>query len=444
MNIGSIRYFAIWIKDDRWDTLSRVSRSSVTFYSVIGIVNALLFLYLSYNIDLFFEIDPHQLEVFAWILRIMAIGSIFNWISSVLIQLLSANEELSWINKIALVSSSLAFCSALLAIEFNLSLSDYFILYTISTLSVFPLYLYKLRNFPLKFSDLLSPTWDWIAYKEVWAYSIAIFIMSIFQFTANNIRPILLNNFAGDGIRVMTDYKVLQTIAMLLIAFGAVFTQVLLPSISKLYESNDKKRLDDLVYNGTKYLTIFFSLLVFPIILNAKPILSIYMGAEYGELSVWLIIWCLTVFLILHNAPVSSLVLASGKTKALVYSSAISCIISIAITIVFANSLNVGAAVLGYLVYVAIQIGFYYIYYIPKVLGFRSIYLFTNSFIIPSLLGGITATSIYFTSEIYLTDTSDYLLLISNSTLFIIIYSLSLKFFVIKKHELQRIIDNFR
>lgn len=439
MNIGSIRFFSIWIKNDQWHTLSKVSRSSVTFYGIVGILNALLFLYLSYNLDLIFEIDPNQTEIFAWVLRIMAIGSIFNWISSVLIQLLSANEELSWINGVAIVSSSLAFGSALLSIKFNISLTGYFILFTISTLSVFPFYLYKLREFPLEISKLLSPIWDWLAYKEVWSYSIAIFIMSVFQFTANNIRPLLLNNFASQGISVMTDYRVLQTIVMLLLAFGSVFTQVLLPSVSKLYESKDKKKLDDLVYNGTKYLTVFFSFIVFPIIINAEPLLKVYMGIEYGELSLWLILWCLTAFLIIHNTPISSLVLASGKTRALVYSSAISCIISIPITILLAETLNVGAAVIGYLVYVLIQIGFYYFYYIPKVLGFNSTFLFINSFLFPSALGGIAALLIYYFNDVIFHDSANLFRIFLNTILFIIIYSVLLKLFVLKKHEFQRI-----
>ncbi len=439
MNIGSIRFFSIWIKENRWDTLSKVSRSSITFYGIVGMLNALLFLYLSFNIDLFLEIDVNQTEVFAWILRIMAVGSIFNWITSVLTQLLSANEELSWINKMAIVASSLIFGSALLAIGFNLSLTSYFIFYTISALSVFPFYLFKLKKFPLKLNDLLLPMWDWLAYKEVWGYGISIFIMSVFQFTANNIRPILLNNFASQGISVLTDYRVLQTIVMLLIAFGSVFTQVLLPSVSKLYQSNEKTKLDDLVYNGTKYLTIFFSFIVFPILLNAENILLIYMGPEYGKLSIWLILWCLTAFLILHNAPVSSLVLASGKTRALVYSSAISCIISIPITIIFAETLNVGAAVIGYLVYVLIQIGFYYLYYIPRVLGFKSIFLFVNSFLFPTILGGVAALSIYYINKIVGNNPSDLFSLFMNTIIFIIIYSILLKLFVLKKHEFLRI-----
>ena len=145
-----------------------------------------------------------------------------------------------------------------------------------------------------------------------------------------------------------------------------------------------------MVIEATKYISVFLCLIVFVLILNASDILLLYMGEDYQYLAIWMIIWLLTVLLSMHNTPVASLVLSSGKTRQLVYSSAAACVISLPITVIFAPRLNVGAAVVGYFVYMIIQIGFFYVYYIPKVLKLDNGKIFFGSFF-PSLLGAFIA-----------------------------------------------------
>src|SRR5690606_2322369 len=261
----------------------------------------------------------------------------------------------------------LNFVVALAAIQFQWSLTVYFVVYTLSTLVPIPLYVYRLGVFPVSRKGLLTPQWDGGAFREILTYSLAIFIMGIFQLTANNLRPLLLGRFA-DGVEVLTDYRVIQTIAMLIVAFGGVFMQVLLPSASKAYAEGNQERIERMVFEATKYISVFLGFMVFVLILNAEDLLLLYMGKGYEDLAVWLSLWLLTVLLNMHNTPVASLVLSTGKTRFLVYSSAAACVVSLPITVVFAESLGVGAAVVGYLVYMVLQIGFFYVYYIPNVL----------------------------------------------------------------------------
>lgn len=438
MNIGSIRFFSMWIAQKEWTKIGNVSRSSVVFYGTIGIINAVVFVVMGHTAGSFFKLTPDQAPVFKWMMYILAASTVFNWVSSVISQLLNAYDQQGWVNRVTVISSVFNFITAFIAVKLHLPLPTYFLLYILSTLMVIPLNVYKLKVYPISVRNLLIPQWDGKAFREIMGYSVAIFAVGIFQLSADNLRPILLGKFAPKGIEVLTEYRVIQTITALVIAFGAVFMQVLLPSASKVYAENNQQKLEQLVYNGTRYITIFLCLVVFLLIVNAKTILDIYMGTGYGVLAVWLIIWLITVLLSMHNAPVASLVLSTGKTKFLVYSSAIACIVSLPITALLASKYNVGAAIIGYFVYVFLQIFFYYVYYIPKVLNLSGNRIFFKSFLPSVLAGGVSCAGAFYSASLF-TFKGRYITFTVQSGIFVVLYSLCSLLFVIKPGELREL-----
>ncbi len=387
MNVGSVRFLSQWEAKGDWDSISRASRSGMLFYGTIGLVNTLVFLFMAFNGAYFFKLSPDQIPLYQTMMMILAASTIPNWLSNVIVQLLSAKDELGHVNRVFLIGSLANFAVALAAVYFKWSLPAYFLGYTLSTLLPIPLNVLRLKVFPLRLSQLLLPKWDAAIFKEIIGYSAAIFLMGIFQLTANELRPILLARYAS-SIDVLTDYRVIQTIAMLVISFGSIFLQVLLPSASKIYAEGNQDKIERMVLEATRYISLFLCFVVFILILNSHDLLGLYMGPDYLYLAPWLNLWLLTVLLNMHNTPIASLVLSSGKTKALIFSSAISCILSLPITVILAPTMNVGAAVLGYLVYMSIQIGFFYVYYTPKVLRLSSRKILSTSFL-PALLAGL-------------------------------------------------------
>ncbi|WP_257670036.1 lipopolysaccharide biosynthesis protein [Parapedobacter tibetensis] len=434
-NIGAVRFFSMWTEKGEWDKIGEVSRSSIIFYGIIGLANALLFLAMSAYGQQLFNLADAQLPLYRQMMYILAFSTVLSWLSNVVVQLLSAKDELGFVNRVTVISSVLNFAVAFIAIQLQWTLITYFIWYTLSTLVPIPFYIWKLRVFQLPIGFLLTPRWHGKAFREILVYSLAIFAMGLFQLTANNLRPLLLGKFA-EGIEVLTDYRVIQTIAMLIVAFGGVFMQVLLPSASKAYAEGDQRRIERMIFEATKYISIFLAFMVFVLILNADDILLLYMGAGYENLSHWLSLWLLTVLLSMHNTPVASLVLSTGKTRFLVYSSAIACIVSLPITVVFAKTLQVGAAVVGYMVYMVLQIGFYYSYYIPKVLGLDGFRLFTRAFL-PAAIGGVLAWFISSYVAQILAMPGGYGTVMVNSAIFVLVYLVYLLVFVIKPPDIR-------
>ena len=435
MNVGSVRFFSMWVAKGEWEKIQKVSRSSIVFYGSIGLINALIFFLMADYGRYFFNLAEHQLPIYRWMMYILSASAIFNWLSNVVIQLLSAKDELGYVNRVTVLSSILNFAVALLAVTFQWPLTLYFFFYILSTLVPIPFNVHRLSVYPLSIIQLLLPKWDGKAFKEIIGYSMAIFIMGIFQLTANELRPILLAKYAS-GMDVLTDYRVIQTIAMLILSFGGIFLQVLLPSASKIYAENNHPKLEKMVIEATKYISVFLCLIVFLLILNASDILLLYMGEDYQYLAIWMIIWLLTVLLSMHNTPVASLVLSSGKTKQLVYSSAAACIISLPITVIFAPTLNVGAAVIGYFVYMIIQISFFYVYYIPKILKLNNAKIFFGSFS-PSVLGAFIAFVVGHYVGQWLKIPEGIMSILVKSSIYGIVYFAFQLVFVIKKADID-------
>jgi O-antigen/teichoic acid export membrane protein len=147
----------------------------------------------------------------------------------------------------------------------------------------------------------------------------------------------------------------------------------------------DQKGIERFAYKWTKITSIVANILCVPFILCAREVLIAYVGKDFAHLSIWLIIWCVTALIQVHTTPGNSLVIAYGKTKPLVITTAISCAISIAINILLCRSFGAGSAIIGYFIYVLIVIGLYYFVYYKKLMGLDRLKML-KSFLIPTII----------------------------------------------------------
>ncbi|MBN1819068.1 MAG: hypothetical protein JXR31_02490 [Prolixibacteraceae bacterium] len=442
VGIGAVRYLSMWLAKNEKDKIIKASQSSIVFYGGLGAINTTILIVVGIYADHIFELQPDQINVFKWMMFILAASTIINWLSYIVKQLLTANEDLAWINQMTLITSTLTFGTAIITIGLKLTLPVYFTLYIISTLFILPLNIYRLRKTDISPWKLIKPKWHYPVFKEILMYSLAIFAMGIFQFSATNLRPVLLGAFAPQGVSVVTDYRVIETICLFVMTLGGVFFQVLLPASSKNVALGDTKKTEFLVYSGTKYVSLFLALIIFGLVINAKSLLDIYVGEEFLYLTVWLVFWLLTL-LELHVAPVSSLILSTGRTRPLVYSAALGFIASASLTILLAPVYNVGAAVIGYLVHILIQVGFSYFYYIPYILKLDGKRIFVNSFLPSTLLAAVSGIGVIMINKLFVID-SDLLKIIFRSVLFMMFYGLLCYKLILKPEELQYILQRLK
>ena len=165
--------------------------------------------------------------------------------------------------------------------------------------------------------------------------------------------------------------------------------------------------------------------------------MDVYVGKEFTHLSFWLNIWFITLLISNHILALSSIVLSGSNLKPVTISTAVSTVISIVIAWIFAPSYGVGAVVISYLIYIAMMISFYYIYYIPRVLKYNSLKIFGHSFLKPVSVGLIS----YAVSDIFMTlfQVNTYIYMLISLLIFSVIYSVLSLMFTIKFDEIIRL-----
>jgi O-antigen/teichoic acid export membrane protein len=416
INTGAIKYFSQWIGEKKYTLIQSASRTSMSFYLIIGIINSLILILLAIFGRHLFNVTQLQYGLLQKMFFILAFYCIINWSTSIFNQLLIADEKIQFLQYINIVKSVINFLLIFVTISFKFSLVTYFFLsLTINSMVLIPYYIKAKRSNLIK---SFIPGIDWQSFKPILLYSIAIFAMGIFQFTATQSRPLVLGMFNTSGSIILTEYRIVEVFPLFIISIGGMIITILLPITSKFIILNQQDKIAEMAYKGTIFTSILILILCFPIIINSHDILTLYVGHEYAFLATWLNLWIFTIILYLHNSPVASLVLSTGKTKMLVYSSAIACVISIVINAALCKSVGVGSAVIGYFVYILIQMSFYYLYFNNKILNLKSFKVF-KSFLVPTSIAVIAC------GPVYLIDTNSLTLfqtIIIKSTLWFAIF----------------------
>ncbi len=392
LNTGAIRYFSIWITQKNYSLLHKVANSNTIFYGIISIINVALLLLIAFCGESWFDITTDQFKVLKSCLIILAIFALPSWLTTSFNQLLVANKQIAFTQKVYCGITLLKVITVVLTLILKLPIENYYFIYSAVVAStVLP---YYLKSY--KFNLCVKPHYRfyWDDFKPVLYYSLALFALSIFQVTATYSRPIILGIFSNSAANVLAEFKIVEVIPVFILTIGGSITNILLPKSTALIAENNRADIEKFAYNGTTITSILACILCFPFIIGGEEAIIAYVGQQYAHLSVWLIAWCITILIQIHTTPGGSLILSKGKTKVLVYTSALSCVISIIINASLTELYGVGSAIIGYLIYVCIVIGAYYIAYYKTLLNLSRLKMLA-SFLKPTLLASICAIITY-------------------------------------------------
>lgn len=378
MGLGStsLRFFSAWRAQEDIENVKKSFQTSFAVYTIIGIINAfVLFLISLFSINIF-NVTPDQNIILKDLIKILMISAFLEWISSCFDQLIRSTENVAWIQKRSLLPKLFQILILIITIAFKLNIIMYFALTTFSIILILPMSLKKIRKeFPyLNYIPKI--------YKDIFiaikSYSLNLFSFSIFQFSFYNLRTVFLG-MRGSADSV-ADFNIMGGIATAVTMFGGAFLGTLLPSTSKVMALHNKDAYYRVAYDGTKYISIILSFCCFGMITVLPDVLSIYVGEKYLYLVPWIYLWLLCT-LGNHNQAISSLILGGTDVRAVSYSSAFASVIGLAASWFLIPYYNAGAAVIGFALYMLVQIVFYYIYYWPKQMKINSKKVFTYCFI---------------------------------------------------------------
>ncbi len=392
MNTGAVKFFSQWEAEGKRELIHRVSRTNETFYLIISVINILGLLAIAIWGENLFAITHEQFIQLKYCFFILALFSCISWLTTVYTQLLIAYKQLAFTMKMQTVMVLLKGLLLGSVFIFGLSLTEYFFYLTFFVSLLIIPYIIKCKINGIM--DTLKPAAYWSDFKVVFNFSLAMFALSLFQVTATQSRPIILSIFAYKGAESVADYRIVEVIPQFIITVCGTFTAIFLPKSSEMMIKSTNNEIQQYIVNWTSKTTTLVCTLCIPFILGAKSILSAYVGDSYEYLIIWLQIWCFFLIVQMHSTPAFSFVLANGKTKVLVITTAIACVISMLINAILCKVYPVGSAVLGYAVYMLCLIGVYYGYLYKKYLHLRRITIF-KSFFKPFILAIFCGVAVY-------------------------------------------------
>lgn len=379
----NVRFFSNWIAKGDIERVKKLMQTCTAFYGVIGIVNAVILVVISLFSAQIFNVSPEQDIVLKEMLWALSVIAIINWYTSCYGQLISATENVAWVQKRTLVTKLLMVLVVIATLTFKLSIIQYFLLTLVAGLVVLPATIRKVKREAPYIS--LRAKFDKNVFKEILPYSLNIFSFGIFQFTYNNLRPVILG--MQGTIEAVTDHGVIASIAALVSMVGGVFIGALLPASSRIVANGDRENYYRVAYKGTYFVTIVLCFCAFGLMSVDEDLMMIYVGEDFMHLIPWLDIWLLLT--ITGNVScISSLILAGTNIKPLTYSSFAASLSALVVCWFAVPYYQAGGAVIAMIVYNADQQLFYYIYYWPRILHINSWRIFVHTDMPLLILGG--------------------------------------------------------
>lgn len=393
MNTGAVKFFSQWIYEGKDKLLDCVARTNLSFYGIIGIINAGVLIFLSFFGRRFFNISDDQFFLLQRLLWITAFFSIFNWLSASFSQLITAAQKIAFVHKMMCLVIVLKIVLVYITFFFKLQITIYFFLFSLSLAIIVLPYAYMCKKNNLLHS--LVPCFDWKKFNIVFMYSLSIFVLNFFQASATTSRPIILGMFASSAAVAVAHYNIVQLMPSFIISVSGILSSLLLPKASVIAKKNDFVSTKVYLEKGTKFSSILCVCLCIPIVLCSKGLLAFIVGAEYIHLHTWLAITIVAFCINLPTSTYYSMVLAIGKTKKIVQITAVFCLLSILLNAFLAPIIGMGSAILAYLLFVVGVCFYNFIFYYPSLFKLRTCSLI-KPIILPFVLGVIPAILLYF------------------------------------------------
>lgn len=422
----NVRYFSNWLAKKDYANVNTLFRTSLSFYGTLGILNSIILLIISFFSNSIFNVSPEQDLIIKHLFYILSISAFISWYTSCFDQLVKANEYVGWTQKMTLLPKVAQILILILTVAIGFNIEWYYALTAFSMFLILPFMVGKIKQLCPYISFV--PSFNKRIFKEILPYSLNIFSFGIFQFSVVNLRPVFLGMESGP--ESITDYRILEGIVRIVMMLGGTFMGVFLPSASKVVAMHNQAAQDQIAYQGTKFISIAICFCCFGMMSVSSEMLLVYVGKEYLYLTFWLDLWLLAT-LVTHNQAISSLILAGSDIRAITYNTIIASIIGLLLTWFLIPIYDVGATVIGYLVYCMIQILFYYFYYWPKVMKINSMKVFLSSFAPYMCIGALLCVGL---RSLSFEDLNTWIVLLLKGSCFGMLY-IFMTYFAIDKQD---------
>ena len=95
----NVRFFSNWLTKGDTDRVKKLLQTCTVFYGIVGVINAAVLITLSFFTSDIFNVAVEQGNVLREMLWVLSGVAIINWLTSSYGQLISATENVAWVQK---------------------------------------------------------------------------------------------------------------------------------------------------------------------------------------------------------------------------------------------------------------------------------------------------------------------------------------------------------
>lgn len=433
-NSTNVRFFSTWLAQNKHERLLKGFQTSLSFYSVIGLINAVVLLVVACFSNAIFNVTTAQDTILKHLFYILAVSAFCQWFSSCFDQIIKATENVAWIQKRTLITKILMIVALASTVLFDFSIEVYFILTCLAQLAIVPMSIGMIKK-QIPYISFM-PKWDKQSFREMLPYCMNIFSFSLFQFSFYNLRPVFLG--IQGSVESVADYRILNGIIGIVTMLGGAFIGILLPSTAKVVANHDKASYYKVAYDGTKYISILICFCCFGMMSVGPEVLTLYVGKSYLYLISWFNLWLLCT-LGTHNQAISSLILAGDDIRAISYSSIVASVVGLILSWILIPQYQIGGVCIAFAVYCIIQLLFFYCYYWPIKMKINSRVVLLNCFLPYVFLGGV----LYKVMQLINFSTNSLVLFFVKGILFAVLF-ISFALLMLNRDEKKFVLNFFR
>jgi O-antigen/teichoic acid export membrane protein len=330
-------------KNDREGT-GKIINSTLFFYMIVGFITATALLILSFCFDHIFKIGSADAVIMRQLFWVAAGASLFIWPGRTFDGVLYGLQRFDWLSISNIVATILTGISAYFVFTYNLGMAWFVALFYLFIILRCLVSYIVVRYYTLKI-NICFPYFDKKTSKMIFSFSFFLFLSTLLSLFIFNFDSFVIGAFTS--VSAVTLYGVGYGLQNGFRAINGLMIGPLFPAGADMEGKNEQDKQKELLFKGTKYMTMIFVPGVIITIIFAKLFINNWMGAGFTEsilpAQVLIFFW---IFSSTINVG-ASLATAKGYVKVFFKITFLNALLNVGLSLILVKPLGILGVVLG-------------------------------------------------------------------------------------------------
>ncbi|OGZ62615.1 MAG: hypothetical protein A3C58_02835 [Candidatus Staskawiczbacteria bacterium RIFCSPHIGHO2_02_FULL_34_10] len=274
------KYIAEFVGKDDLKGANKIINASLFFYTIVGFFVATSLLILSFYFDHIFHIEPANVIIMRHLFWVAAGASLLIWPGRTFDSVLYGLQRFDWLSISNIAATILTAISAYFIFTHNLGMVWFVALFYFFIILRCLVSYIIVRYYTLK-TAIHFPYFDRETSKMIFGFSFFLFLSGLLSLFIFNFDSFVIGAFAS--ISAVTLYGVGYGLQNGFRAINSFIVGPILPAGAELEGKNEQDKQKELLFRGTKYMTMIFVPGVIITIIFAKLFINNWMGVGFAE-----------------------------------------------------------------------------------------------------------------------------------------------------------------